>query len=206
MKKENGSQEEARNSQMTPDEHLDAFRRVVIAHPHLITVYHALREVLQETGGALLVFVIGPSGVGKTALKDRVMRMERVPILSLLARPTLSGAFDWKDYLQSGILALEPAWFDRNIALDTRDEEESMHTAQTDRSEAGHRPLNRVKEYELRVSLETAIKRRHPAAVIIDDAQYLGKVSSARQLQNQLDSIKSLAEVTETVHVLIGTL
>jgi hypothetical protein len=206
MKKENGSQERARYAQMTPDEHLDAFKHVVIAHPHLITVDHTLREVLQETGGALLVFVCGPSGVGKTTLKDRVMCMERVPILSLLARPTLSGTFDWKDYLQSGILALEPSWFDRNIALDTGDEEESMHMAQTDRSGAGHRPLNRVKEYELRVSLETAaIKRRRPAAVIIDDAQYLGKVSSARQLQNQLDCIKSLAEVTETVHVLIGT-
>ena len=195
----------ARYAQMTPDECLDAFKHVVIAHPHLITVYHALLEVLQETGGALLVFVCGPSGVGKTALKDRVIRMEQVPILSLLARPTLSGTFDWIDYLQSGILALEASWFGSKIVLDTGDEEESIHTAQTDRTGAGRRPLNRVKDYDLRVCLETAIKRRRPAAVIIDDAQYLGKVSSPRRLLDQLDCIKSLAEVTETVHVLIGT-
>ncbi len=174
------AEDRARYAQMTKEECLEAFKHM-IAHPHLITVDHALREVLQETGGALLVFVCGPSGVGKTALKDRVIRMERVPILSLLAGPTLSGTFDWIGYLQSGILALEASWFGSKIVLDTGDEEESIHTAQTDRTGAGRRPLSRVKEYDLRVSLETAIKRRRPA------------------------DIKSLAEITETVHVLIGT-
>ena len=204
MKQENSSEDRARYAQMTREECLDAFKHV-IAHPHLITVDHALREALRETGGALLVFVCGPSGVGKTTMKDYVIRKERVPILSLSARPPLSGTFDWKEFLQSGILALEQSWIDRKIALDTGDEEESMRTAQTDRSGARHRPLNRAKDYDLRVSLETAIKRRRPAAVIIDDAQHLGKVSGGRQLQNQLDCIKSLADVTETVHVLIGT-
>src|SRR5947209_5682459 len=107
MKKVNGSEDRVRYAQMTPEECLDAFKHVVIAHPRLITVDHGLREALRETGGALLVFVCGPSGVGKTTMKDHVIRMERVPILSLLARLSLTGTFDWKDYLQSGILALE---------------------------------------------------------------------------------------------------
>ncbi len=204
MKQADSSEDRARNAQMTKEERLEAFKHVR-AHPHLITAAQAVRKAMRETGGALLIFVYGPPGVGKTSLKDHVIRKERVPILSLSVRPPLSGSFDWKDFLQSGILALEASWFGSKIALDTGDEEESMHTAQTDRTGAGRRPLNRVKEYDLRVSLETAIKRRRPAAVIIDDAQYLGKVSSARQLQNQLDCIKSLAEVTETLHVLIGT-
>jgi len=204
MEQVNTFGDRARYAQMTPEECLDAFKQVV-AHPHLITVDHALHEALRETGGISLIFVCGPPGVGKTALKDHVIRMERVSILSLWARPPLSGTFDWIDFLQSGIWALEPSWIDRNIALDTGDVEESTHTSQTDRSGTGHRPLKRVKDYDLRVSLETAIKRRRPAAVIIDDAQHLGKVSSGRQLQNQLDCIKSLASVTETVHVLIGT-
>src|SRR6266704_834530 len=189
-----------RYAQMTPEECLDAFKPVV-AHPHLMTVDYALHEALREAGGSLLIFLCGPPGVGKTAMKDHVICMERVPILSLLARPPLSGTFDWKEFLQSGILALEPSWIDRKIALDTGDVEESMHTSHTDLSGAGHRPLKRVKGYDLRVSLDTAIKRRRPAAVIIDDAQHLFKVNSGRQLQNQLDCIKSLANVTETVYV-----
>ncbi len=204
MEQMNTFGDRTRYAQMTPEECLDAFKPVV-AHPHLMTVDYALHEALREAGGSLLIFVCGPPGVGKTAMKDHVICMERVPILSLLARPPLSGTFDWKEFLQSGILALEPSWIDRKIALDTGDVEESMHTSHTDLSGAGHRPLKRVKGYDLRVSLETAIKRRRPAAVIIDDAQHLFKVSSGRQLQNQLDCIKSLASVTETVHVLIGT-
>jgi len=49
------------------------------------------------------------------------------------------------------------------------------------------------------------MKWQRPLAVIIDDAQHLGKVSGGWQLQNQVDCLKSLAEITETVHVLIGT-
>lgn len=57
----------------------------------------------------------------------------------------------------------------------------------------------------LRQSFETATKRRRSVAIFIDEAQHLGKVSSERQLQNQLDCIKSLAENTGTIIVLIGT-
>jgi AAA domain len=203
MKQANSSEDRARYAQMTREERLDTFKHL-IAHPHLITADQAVREAIRETGGALLIFVCGAPGVGKTTMKNRVIRKERVPILSLSARPPLSGSFDWKVFLQSGILALEQSWIGRKIALDTGDEEERIHSAQPHESGARRRPLNRSKDDDLRVSLETAIKRRRPAAVIIDDAQHLGKVSSGRQLQNQLDCIKSLADITETVHVLIG--
>ena len=46
-------------------------------------------------------------------------------------------------------------------------------------------------------------KDKPPPSVIYIVHQH--KVSSERQLQNQLDCIKSLADITETVHVLIGT-
>ncbi len=57
----------------------------------------------------------------------------------------------------------------------------------------------------MRQSFETTVKRRRPLAIFIDEAQHLGKVSSERQLKNQLDCIKSLAETTGTIIILIGT-
>jgi hypothetical protein len=42
-------------------------------------------------------------------------------------------------------------------------------------------------------------------AVLIDEAQHLARMSSGRRLSDQLDVIKSLANRTNTVHVLIGT-
>jgi len=58
---------------------------------------------------------------------------------------------------------------------------------------------------EFREALEQALKHRRPATLLIDEAQHLGKMSSGRKLQDQLDSIKSLASATEIPIVLIGT-
>lgn len=42
-------------------------------------------------------------------------------------------------------------------------------------------------------------------ACIVDEAQHLLKVSGAKSLQNQLDTIKSIANNTKVPHILIGT-
>jgi hypothetical protein len=57
----------------------------------------------------------------------------------------------------------------------------------------------------MRMALEGALLHRRPAAFFIDEAQHLAKMKSGRKLQDQLDSIKSLASLTNTVHVLVGT-
>ncbi|WP_242479860.1 TniB family NTP-binding protein [Bacillus cereus group sp. N21] len=59
--------------------------------------------------------------------------------------------------------------------------------------------------YALRKSLENAFRFRNPVACIVDEAQHLLKVSGAKSLQNQLDTIKSLANKTKVPHILIGT-
>jgi hypothetical protein len=41
--------------------------------------------------------------------------------------------------------------------------------------------------------------------VFIDEAQHLARIASGRRLSDQLDVIKSIANRTETVHVLLGT-
>jgi hypothetical protein len=58
---------------------------------------------------------------------------------------------------------------------------------------------------ELRRAWEQALLQRRPAAVIVDEAQHLKKMSSGRRLLDQMDVLKSLAALTDTVHVLIGT-
>jgi hypothetical protein len=46
---------------------------------------------------------------------------------------------------------------------------------------------------------------RRPAAVFVDEAQHLARMASGRKLSDQLDVIKSIANRTQTVHVLVGT-
>jgi hypothetical protein len=57
----------------------------------------------------------------------------------------------------------------------------------------------------LRLALEQCLRHRRPAAFIIDDAHHLQKIAGSRRLQDQMDAIKSLANRSETVLVLIGT-
>jgi len=66
-------------------------------------------------------------------------------------------------------------------------------------------PSARAVGAEYHHAVERALAFRRPMAVLIDEAQHLARMSSGRRLSDQLDVIKSLANRTNTVHVLIGT-
>ncbi len=218
MEQTSGSGDRARYANMTREERLREFEGTIIMHPHLMAVIQACCEVIREPSGILLVFVCGPVGVGKNIIKNHVTKFivaeissalqessERVPVLSTIARPPLNGSFSWKDFLQSSLLALEQSPMAPKNAFDANEDKENASLTHSDQDWVQQRSPGRTNDNALRISLETAIKRHRPAAVIIDDAQYLGKVSVRRQLQDQLDCIRALAEITETVHILIGT-
>lgn len=56
----------------SPSERLAYFRTYTVAHPQLKTVSEVLRRAIQAPGGASLIFVVGPTGVGKTTLRLRI--------------------------------------------------------------------------------------------------------------------------------------
>ena len=120
----------------------------------------------------------------------------RVPVVSVEA--AADGAqFSWKDYYRRALIALEEPLIDRKISYRVRG---------LFRDGSGRLTLDpRAVGLEIRYALESALIHRRPAAFFIDEAQHLAKMKSGRKLQDQLDSIKSLASLTHTVHVLIGT-
>lgn len=185
------------------------FRAFTMAHPLLKEADVALKQAIQDPAGWSLIFVYGPTGVGKTTLRLRVEKhlkqsllMElqadpgRVPVVSVEA--AADGAqFSWKDYYRRALLALEEPLIDRKISYRVRG---------LFRDGSGRLTLDpRAVGLEIRYALESALIHRRPAAFFIDEAQHLAKMKSGRKLQDQLDSIKSLASLTHTVHVLIGT-
>jgi hypothetical protein len=108
-----------------------------------------------------------------------------------------SSQFSWKDYYRRALIALDEPLIDRKL---TRQVRSSFR-------DAFGRVLNdpRAPGLEIRSALESALIHRRPAAFFIDEAQHLAKMKSGRKLQDQLDSIKSLASLANTVHVLVGT-
>jgi AAA domain len=206
-----------RYAKMTKEERLQSFKGVTIAHPHLQEADKALREMIQEPGGASIVNVYGPARVGKSTMMNHVIRTlllewlpllerdrERVPLLSIVPRPPLDGSFSWRNFFQIGLIAFDEPLIERKIALEREDDDEQMGVVRLDASRIKRKPPEGTKD-ALRQSFEAAAIHRRPVAIFIDEAQHVGIVSNARQLKIQLECIKSLAESTGALMVLIGT-
>lgn len=191
-------------------ERLAEFKQYNIAHRILRETDENLWRRIQEPGGASLIFVYGPTGVGKTTLRQHIASRLRekaegvlegeehqLPVLAVEATAPESGNFHWGHFFRQALGELEAPFLKDKV-------EYAANTAYFDR--AGNYIISlRATAQDLRLSVEQALRYRKPGAVIIDEAQHLTKISSGRRLQEQMDVLKSLANQTGSLLVLIGT-
>lgn len=182
----------------------------VVAHPRLTEAHQTLLTALQEPTPAPLIFVFGPTGVGKTTLRRRIERQliaeallelendpGRIPVVALEAVAPESGQFHWKDYYTRALLALDEPLMAHKIDVPVRGlRREGDGAVVIERGTSAP---------ELRRALEHCLRQRRPTAVLVDEAQHLRKTASARRLLDHMDLLKSLASLTGIAHVLIGT-
>jgi hypothetical protein len=183
------------------------FKDKVIAHPILVEVYQKIRAVIDEPGGVSLVFAFGPTGVGKSTLCRRLVQkineqklpeLEQnpgmMPIIRMEAPAPESGSFNWKDFYHRGLAACYEPLIEQKLNPVAR-------------NPRGHQSLVRAQasSAELCRAFESCLKERRPEAFIIDEATHLGKVHSGRRQLDQMDKLKSLANLTQTVLILVGT-
>lgn len=184
------------------------FRKYVIAHPRLKQVDTALWNAIREPAGTAMIFVCGPTGVGKTTMRRHLearLRDEfhsgraegRLAIAGVDAVAPDDGKFAWGDFYRRTLKILEQPFLPE-------------HTAQApigifrDRfGEIVHG--SHVQKHELRLALEQSLQHRRPSALLIDEAQHLAKTASGRGLQDQMDCLKFLSQQSQTLMVLIGT-
>jgi hypothetical protein len=198
-------------------ERLEYFRAFTIKHPLLSRAYEELWCTIRDSNPGSIIFVYGPTGVGKTTLLKRTEKQckemllqelkknsERIPVVRVKLETPSSGIFDWMDYFQRLLLALKEPLIDFKLDRSQWDiksphiafnAENNMQLIYDDK--LGKRPI--------RFASERTLKRRCPMAVLIDEAQHFGIVSSGRKLLNQLNTLKSLADESEVTHVLCGT-
>lgn len=184
------------------------FQHKVVAHPHLKETHQRLWQAIQQPGAASLIFVFGPTGVGKTTLRCRLEQqlweagrpaMEQdpghMPVVGLEVAVADADSFRWRDYYQRALVALDEPMLDHKILPDR-----VLHK-RVDLKDSGHYKVTS----ELRWALEQALRYRRPIAFIVDEAQHFKRIASGRRLRDQMDTLKSLANMTGITHVLIGT-
>src|SRR6266511_2339125 len=97
---------------------LSYFRQFVIAHPRLKESDAALWSTILEPAGVSLVFVYGPTGVGKTTLRRHLEsrlkeegcgRHEKhhLAVVGIDAIPPDAGHFAWRDFYRRALKGLE---------------------------------------------------------------------------------------------------
>jgi DNA polymerase III delta prime subunit len=183
------------------------FQRFTVRHPHLDGAYVALVGAITESQPGSIILVSGPAGVGKTTLLERVEKhlieeslgeleddRGRIPAALIEVVAPDTGNFSWLDYYERFLKLLNEPLINRKI--ETRPAAPEEHR----RHPVGRARTGRA----LRVAVEEALRHRRLSAVLMDEAQHLATISSGRKLFDQLNAIKSLANMTGTTHVLAG--
>jgi energy-coupling factor transporter ATP-binding protein EcfA2 len=186
------------------------FEGLTIAHPRLKEVSDLLLRTIAEPAGASFVFIYGASGVGKTTLRRRleqklteaalvraILEPGRIPVAGIEAIAADAKNFDWKNFYVRSLMALDEPSINHKVDYGTQGIYRNL---------LGELVIEtKTVSANLRIALENALRHRKPDIFFIDEAQHLGKLASGRKLQDQMDSLKSLANVTGVLHGLLGT-
>jgi len=192
-----------------PSARLQYFKDFAVAHPLLIDGKDRLLEAITESAPNSLIILSGPTGVGKTTLLKKIQQMlsappfeeampdpALLPVVTVEATPSESSSFSWRSHFKRLLLAMNEPLVDHKRRINPAD-----RTAQTMPSF----PNDRGATADYHYAVEQALRYRRPRAVLIDEAQHLFALASGRRLEDQLNVLKSLANRSNTVHVLCGT-
>lgn len=179
------------------------FTNKIISHPKLEEAKNdaKLKIVTHRTP---LVFLYGPSGVGKSTLLIKLYNeiiesvlselendKERIPVIYFEAKAPESIKFSWSDFFRAGLMELKEPCIDKKIIPFDTTRLELVKSTSRESSSA------------LRWAYENALTNRRPLASIVDEAQHISKVARGSKLQ--MDVLKSIANLTKVPHILAGT-
>ena len=156
----------------SPESRLDYFKAYTVAHLALKLADQAVWNALREPAGASLIFVFGPTGVGKTTLLAHIEKRltdmllaqgerERghIPVLRLDAVSPALNQFKWGDYYQRALLLLQEPFVEYTI--DYRKQVPLLHRTTVERE-----PLPRMRYTGLAYILVYVNRRKVKVPVI----------------------------------------
>lgn len=185
---------------------LAEFKAKVIGHPILLKTYNAALDLVREPAGKEVALIMGPTGVGKTTLFNRLKndllkdfapemadKKGIIPVVSVQARAPETGSFNWRAFYIRILKEMHDPAAELDIALSTGGKVSKVSQLPT---------LNLMLLQEM---VHNAFHHRAVKVLLVDEAQHLQKMSSGRRLDDQMDAVKSLASDGNVFIVLLGT-
>jgi hypothetical protein len=187
---------------------LRIFDELIVEHRRFDAVREELLDCIQNAVRGMIIFVLGPSGVGKSRLRDFIYAVlleyvEKHRDLNLSApwmleakRPEV-GEFNWKAFYDQALRRLGEPSLERKVNLD-----EIVANLRLESRSVTYRVLTTP---EMRELYEQALDLQRPIATLIDEAQSIGHCGSDERRMANLDVIKGLSNAGKTVYVLFAT-
>jgi hypothetical protein len=180
---------------------LEDFKTAKVKHPRQEEIEQFLLGAISGYRSYTLLDLYGASGVGKSTVMSQVAQQVReaetnpavVPVVVVQASPEDVGAASRLDYYQQILSHLQhhPAIRDRTKHL-------SLYLNPAKKS------TDPAEWLEMRNTVEYALALLSVKVVFVDEAQHLMATDSRSRPTAQLDWIKTLANRTNVLHVLIG--
>ena len=196
--------------QASKDEKLRYFKDIIIPHRNICIILDQLLKNAIEPDDALVYLVFGVTGVGKTRLKaefeKRLLKNFEKKIISnpgslvvggIEVDSAEAGKFNYSDYYIQVLESLKEVLIDYKeiYGIDLEGDNE-------DNLRGDHEGKN---SKALRRAMQKVFTHRQLKAYTLDEAQHLFDVAGGRQINVQMNWLKSIANKTQTVHVLFGT-
>jgi len=180
-----------------------------VVHPKLVEAKDTLLQALHYAGDRRVIHLFGCTGVGKSTLHRWVEKilleeftevMEQnpdcIPVASVVTPAPDQGPFNWRDvYVQTMHALGEPR------SLTAKKEPNRLQFIPADKLAIA--PA--IPRQELRLAMTGCLHMRRVQVLFYDDAQHLQMVTRAQRLQDQMDNLKWMSDVTGTRIVLVGT-
>jgi energy-coupling factor transporter ATP-binding protein EcfA2 len=192
------------------EERFAYFKEYITEHPILDDVLAKLMRAINLPKSGQIIFVFGPTGVGKTTLIQSFSKkliekyldeMERdnafIPLISVEAPMPTVGNFNWADLFSDILEQLN------EVSKDLQFFRGSKNVVDEERKKFFKR-FGYSRYSKLRFTVEKSLEARKSKVITIDEAQHLAVLASARKLLDQPNTVKSIANRTETAHILFG--